>query len=357
MASSLPAELLESDARLHALHAAIPFSRYLNPVNIPEAREAFTRGAEAPPFRYAPADWAADALDALDRLRVPALHPLGAELGAVAAETRALILALRDRTRERFDALAELCDWLPEPAEALGEPAPRGPLWAEIPVEDLQAALREALAARGLRAWEVVWDPVMASRVLVDSVRRQVRVNPAARFRDSDRIGLVAHEIDVHVTRGENGRDQPLHLFSTGLARSLGTEEGLAILAEERVGTLSASFLPRQALVAEAVLAAGELGFRGLYEWLQPRAGGLGAWQIALRVKRGLGEPAAPGVYAKDTVYLRGFRRVRGWLAAGGDMSALYVGKVGVDHPVGDWLAAGWVRPRSVPAIWLNPPR
>jgi hypothetical protein len=204
----------------------------------------------------------------------------------------------------------------------------------------------------------VVWEPVLSSRVLVEAARRTIRLNPAARFRRSDEAGLIAHEIDVHVTRGENGAAQPLRMFGTGLARSLGTEEGLAILAEERVGTLSASFLPRQAVVSEAVRQAGALGFRALYELLREQVGSLGAWQIALRVKRGLARPGEPGVYAKDTVYLSGYRLVRDWVAAGGRIADLYVGKVGIEHPVGEWRAAGWVRDGRVPALWtVSPPK
>ena len=56
-------------------------------------------------------------------------------------------------------------------------------------------------------------------------------------------------------------------------------------------------------------------------------------------------------MYAKDTVYLRGYRRVKAWLADGGDLRLLYVGKVAVDHPVEEWLEAGWVHPQPVPAL------
>ena len=73
---------------------------------------------------------------------------------------------------------------------------------------------------------------------------------------------------------------------------------------------------------------------------------------MALRVKRGLADPGGPGAYAKDGVYLSGWRRVRAWLADGGDIGLLYVGKVGLEHPVADWLARGWVRTGPVPKLW-----
>ncbi len=353
MAEPLPDEVLYADERLHALHAAIRFSSHLNPVNIAEARAAFFAGAEAPPFDYAPATWAADARAALDALVVPAYHPLGAELLAAIAETRALVDALDHRDPDRFETLARRCDWLPEDDADYGTvPPPTPPVAAEIGADRMFGTLRDALRRRGLTAWEISWDPVLSSRILVDAARRAIRVNPAARFRETDRAGLVAHEIDVHATRGANGEAQPLRLFSTGLARSLLTEEGLAIVAEERVRALSPGFVARQGLMIRAVRLARVAGFRELWEALVPDAGQGGAFQIALRVKRGLARPALPGVYAKDSVYLRGYQRVRAWMDAGGDMRLLYVGKVGLHHPVGEWIRAGWVRPGPVPGMW-----
>lgn len=355
MAEPLPDELLHADQRLHDVHTAIRFSRHLNPENVLEARDAFFAGAEAPPFVYAPATWADDARAALDALVVPAYHPLGAEVAAAIAETRALIDALDHRDAGRFEHLAALCDWLPEDGvDADIPPPPTPPVSAEVGPERMFTTLRDALRRRGRDDWDIGWDPVMSSRILVDAARRAIRVNPAARFREPDRIGLVAHEIDVHAARACNGAVQPLHLFSTGLARSLLTEEGLAIYAEERVRALSPGFVSRQTLLIRAIRMARTRGFRELFEALEPDIGAGGAFQIALRVKRGLGRPDLPGVYAKDSVYLRGYRRVRGWLAAGGELGHLYVGKVGVHHPVAMWIRAGWVRPGPVPEMWAR---
>lgn len=353
---SLPPELVEADARLHRLLTAIRFSRHLNPLNVGEARAVFARGAEVPPFRYAPADWAGDALAELDALRIPGAHPLGAELKAAAEEVRAWVVALRDRTAEAFDALAAVCGWAPAadgPEVDEGAVASRDTPF--VPVEALEAALRAALRQRGLRDWTVHADAVMSSRVLVDAARREVRVNPAARFRAGDADALVAHEIDVHVTRGENGRAQALSLFETGLAGNLPTEEGLALVAEQRAAGLPRGFLARQRRLAVAIADAGQVGFRELYEGLAAELGAATAWNIALRVKRGLADPGAPGVYAKDAVYLSGWLAVRRWLAEGGDIADLYVGKVGLQHPVAEWRRAGWVGTGRVPALWLTP--
>lgn len=354
--SRLPEELLAADRAYDALLGSVRFSEHLNPTNIAAARAAFFAGAAAPPFEYAPATWARDAIVHLDGLRVPRVHPLGAALLDAIAETRAFIVALQHRDASSFHALAELSDWLPEPGDDGEIPAtpPSGPVAAEVGAERMFFTLRDALRQRGLGAWSVEWDRVLSSRILVDAPRKTIRVNPAARFNELDRVGLVAHEVDVHATRAENGGRQPMALFATGLARSLIAEEGLAISAEHEARAFSPGFVSRQALMIRAVRLAEGCGFRDLYDELRPMAGSAGAFQATLRVKRGLARPDLPGCYAKDSVYLRGWRRVGAWLEAGGDLSSLYVGKVGLHHPVREWLAEGWVTAQAPPRLWTR---
>ncbi len=355
----LPHELLDADAALHEVHARVRFSMFLNPVNVPAARDAFLAGAAAPPFTYAPAIWADDTLGALRRLRVPREHPLGEVVAAVVTDTTLLVKALRDRTADAFDALTRRHRWRSEPLseedlDGLPE-APSDEDARAIPHARMSLALEQALRARGLDAWSVVEDPAMSARVLVDATHAEVRVAPHARFCHRDLRGLVAHEIDVHVARAHNGARQPLRLFATGLHGAGFVEEGLAMMAEARVGTLTRRTLRLQGHVARAVHLAREVGFRDLYEALAQDLPASSAWSIALRVKRGLADPAAPGAYAKDVVYLEGYRRVRAHLRDDEELPrlrALYVGKVGIDDAVDDWAAQGWLTPATLPPLW-----
>ena len=77
-----------------------------------------------------------------------------------------------------------------------------------------------------------------------------------------------------------------------------------------------------------------------LYERIASEAAPGLAWGVSERLKRGLADPSRPGVYAKDIVYYRGSRRVRAWVQAGNPVRNLYVGKVGLDDPVQQWLCA-----------------
>jgi hypothetical protein len=347
----LPTELLEADATIHRVLNSCAFSKHLNPVNGTQARLLFSNGAAEPPFVYDAPVWADEVQELLQKLVIPKEHPLGLELHALRDSILLLIHALQERSQEAFAALNSHSNWAPMIEKS-------GPLPGDVSsgvgvdADEMKRLLEEALKERGMLDWVVEFDPVMAARILVDSPKKLIRVHPQARFSGNDRIGLIAHEIDVHATRGYNGTQQPLKLFTAGLVGSDTTEEGLAIFAEELTGTLSPRFTWRQQVLHEAVLKAESCGFRELFEWVREQLGEQAAWTISLRVKRGLKKPGLPGVYAKDTIYLRGWRQIHRWLEEGGDIRMLYVGKVGTQHPVAEWIREGLVRPGQVPALF-----
>ena len=353
----LSSSLLKADRALHALHQRRSFSQHLNPLNGPEAARAFRSGAEAPPFRYQPTTWADEELSRLDKLEIPLDHPFGELLQRAVHGTRLFILALRDRTPTAFDALAQNAGWYPDLAlleAARNESHERDSAPFSLDAQAMIDALTDALTARGLCSWRVERDPVMSARVLVDGAKRLLRVSPRARFRQRDIQRLVVHEIEVHAIRATNGEAQALKLFSTGLPGSLETEEGLALYAEECSGSASPGTAWRQGVVVQAADWARRVGFRELYERIAEEAAPGLAWGVSERLKRGLSDPSLPGVYAKDVVYYRGVRRVRAWLDAGNPVGNLYVGKVGVDDPVQQWLDDGLVSLRPVPQLFRD---
>ena len=100
---------------------------------------------------------------------------------------------------------------------------------------------------------------------------------------------------------------------------------------------------------------ARELGFFELHQRIARDADPGLAWGISERLKRGLADPGAPGVYAKDAVYYQGYKRVTDWIDGGGPLSHLYVGKVGVADPVQQWLDQGLITPQPVPKLFGQP--
>jgi len=332
----------------------VAFSRYLNPLNAAEARRNFTKGAEAPPFVYQPLDIADELMRELDEMEPNRDHPAGALIGKSIDSVRRLVHALRERSAEAFDTMNQAADWYPssdllEKRYVGGSPTEKLNVSAEELIEHFEVAFQ----ARGMTSWQIDRDSVMSARVLVDSAKQLIRVNPNSKFRHRDLNRLVVHEIDVHARRAINGSQQDLLCFSTGLPGSLSTEEGLAMVAEETSGTASPGVLARQAEVCRAIDEAKNLGFRELYQRISDRCTPGLAWGICLRIKRGLAKPEEPGVYAKDSVYLAGRNKVHAWLSAGGDIQKLYVGKVGLEDPVDQWVDQGWVKLQPVPKFWL----
>jgi uncharacterized protein (TIGR02421 family) len=134
----------------------------------------------------------------------------------------------------------------------------------------------------------------------------------------------LAHEIGTHVLTYYNGRQQPLCEFYTGMADYESLQEGLAILAEYLASGLSR---PRLRLLAGRVMAVQSIyqgadfieSFRVLHDQYGFSQGA--AFNIAMRVYRG-------GGYTKDAVYLRGLKKLLSYLAQGGDLELLLIGKI-----------------------------
>ncbi len=139
---------------------------------------------------------------------------------------------------------------------------------------------------------------------------------------------LIQHEVGTHVITYHNGRAQPFKQLYSGLAGYEELQEGLAVLSEYLVGGLSR---PRLRLLAARVVAVRRMidgasfveVFRELArEWEISK---YTAFVVTMRVYRG-------GGFTKDAVYLRGLVRLLRYLADGGSLEPLFVGKIGAAH-------------------------
>ena len=352
----IPATIIRADQRIDWLLKEVSFSRYLNPTNTDEARHQFFHHNISPPFKYNEMTQADQYLLFLEESIPIEEHPLTEFLQQKIQGLQLLIIAMRDRSADSFDRLAQYNHWYPTPEE-LDLDVPQQSMEFTSTVhspQELINTLQTALNQRGLHDWSIEKDPVMSARVLVEGAKKILRVHPHAKFRSNDLKRLVIHEIDVHAMRSHCGEKQPLHCFSTGLPQSLLTEEGLAMLAEEKTGLLSPNSLQRQKDVVRAIHWGKDLGFQDLYAKLLENCTASLAWAICQRIKRGLRCPEEPGVYAKDSVYLRGWWTVKQWLLQGGNIDHLYVGKVGIHHPIAEWLEQGWLIPCKAPIFWTT---
>lgn len=139
---------------------------------------------------------------------------------------------------------------------------------------------------------------------------------------------LLQHEIGVHLLTYFNGTMQPFKQLCFGLAGYDELQEGLAVLWEYLVGGLSR---PRLRVLAARVVACGAMlkgaSFVETYRELVARYGfeKYTAFVITVRVYRG-------GGFVKDAVYLRGLLHVMDYLEHEGDLTPLFLGKIGTQH-------------------------
>jgi uncharacterized protein (TIGR02421 family) len=139
---------------------------------------------------------------------------------------------------------------------------------------------------------------------------------------------LLQHEVGTHVVTYWNGFAQPFKLLATGLAAHDELQEGLAVFAEYLAGGLTRT---RLRLLAARVVAAHSVTdgatFVETFRVLR-REYGLPerlAFLTTMRVHRG-------GGFVKDAVYLSGLQKVVDYLAAGGRVDSLLVGKIAAEH-------------------------
>ena len=139
---------------------------------------------------------------------------------------------------------------------------------------------------------------------------------------------LLQHEVGTHVLTYHNGCAQRLRLLSAGFSGYETLQEGLAVLSEYLVGGLSR---PRLRLLAGRVVAVRSLldgaTFVETFRVLSRTYGfpNRVAFTVVVRTFRS-------GGLTKDAVYLLGLRRILNYIAEGGELEPLFVGKIALEH-------------------------
>lgn len=157
---------------------------------------------------------------------------------------------------------------------------------------------------------------------------RNFLVSKWSRFPKNRVEALLHHEIGTHVLTYVNGYSQPFQQLHTGLSGYDEMQEGIAVLSEYLSGGLS---IARLRILAGRVVAAKCLidgksfieTFNALHEkyGFRPKT----SFTVTTRVFRG-------GGLTKDAVYLRGLIGILGYIANGGALEPLLVGKLSAHH-------------------------
>ncbi|NOR84792.1 DUF1704 domain-containing protein [archaeon] len=198
-----------------------------------------------------------------------------------------------------------------------------------ITPQNVVCGLNEYLKSRKLTHWVVKTASITAKAITIPT-EKTLKINNKLLFSKNDLIRLKVHEIDTHIMRVENSmlQSQILHF---AFPNYLSTEEGLALYSEEMNGVLDQK---RMAICAGRVLAVNlalNHSFAEVFEALTAYFDDNDAWDITLRVKRGLTDTSMPGGYTKDYIYLNGYFKIKKYVESGGSIKDLYVAKIGIN--------------------------
>ena len=193
-----------------------------------------------------------------------------------------------------------------------------------------------------LKDWSVTKSLNIArNSVKIGVKRKEVLVDgEIERSRFKLRKTLV-HEVGTHVLRSVNGFKSGFDaLGNANLPSYLDVEEGLATWNESQMNLLTLGWLKRKAALTWGIYVGEELTFRQLYNCVLGVLPKSSAFSVVYRVKRGLGDTSCPGVYTKDIVYFRGFRKVKSKLEKDKSLyEKLYAGKI--DFKQCEWVDEG----------------
>lgn len=217
--------------------------------------------------------------------------------------------------------------------------------------DDIVIVFKKVFEELGLEGWEVAQSANIAKNGMKVGVKRkQILVNPdIQRSKFRLRKSLV-HEVGTHVLRSVNGDNTGFPAFSNAnITDYLDIEEGLATWNESNMGLLTEKGLKKKAALIYAIKLGEKMSFRELYNCLLASFPRLEAFNTTYRVKRGLSETVNPGIYVKDIVYFRGFRKVLKKLQEDPSLySLLYAGKI-------DFKQCEWVQDGLLPKAKIVP--
>lgn len=213
-----------------------------------------------------------------------------------------------------------------------------------IDATSMARTMRAELDRMGVHDWSVCIQDEMSARMSVTARHREVRIKSDSLFTAEDERRLIVHELRTHVVRACNGFRSGLLNLGLGLRDYMATEEGLASVMEQRHGLLRRSQVETYAYRALGAALSHEFGFADTFRELIRLGASSGlAWDVAMRVKRGLTDTSMPGGFPKDYVYLQGRELVVDYLRGGGREQDLFLGKISVEHiPVVKHILATW---------------
>jgi uncharacterized protein (TIGR02421 family) len=190
--------------------------------------------------------------------------------------------------------------------------------------------IKNFLKSKNLHYDVVLREPAGAKFAVINS-RREILINKDTVFSAELLKRLIAHEIETHIYRYENGLRQPFKILAHGFSReTTETEEGLAVCVEELKGVSSQTQIKDYAGRLYAIDVACRNDFYNTFCEMHKYFDDDNAFRLTLRAKRGISDQSKNGAFFKDALYFKGMIKVKEFLE-NHKIEELYCGKYAVE--------------------------
>ncbi len=331
------------DRQLIEIDSQIKLISNLKPTNLEEEKEKFLANTDYnPQFQYKELKFEPyDLYRKLDRIETDET-PLGKLFNNKKEEIEKKIALLEQRGNPIFTKVSidlygrpnysELQTAIYELKQICNDPAyKQDPLEETITAEQATSAFNEIFAEYQLHNWKAKIKESMVADCIAGK-NNAMFVRRGAMFSPNRIKNLIVHEIETHIITAENGKKQPYQLFQRGLGNYLITQEGLAVYNTEKHGK-DYKIGHRRALLT--LVSCGEginKSFSELAKFmLQFNVTKERAFNLALKVKRGLEDTSMHGGFTKGYVYWSGKKQVEEFINKGGNIKDLYYGKYNIE--------------------------
>ncbi|MFA5931597.1 MAG: tyrosine/phenylalanine carboxypeptidase domain-containing protein [archaeon] len=187
------------------------------------------------------------------------------------------------------------------------------------------------------------------SKFSVNIRTKEVLLNKEVTLSENSLKRLIAHEIEGHIYRYENGLNQPYLLFARGLSKeTIETEEGIAVVVEKESGINVDAQLKDYSGRILAIDTATKKSFYETFEEMRKYFNEEEAFNLTLRAKRGTWKQDQGGAFTKDVSYLKGMLAVEDFLKEQ-KLTELYYGRYGINDTPLVLAVDGLKKPKYLP--------
>lgn len=210
--------------------------------------------------------------------------------------------------------------------------------------------MENALFKRKLK-YTVVEKITPGARVSVNVRTKEIMISKHIQLSEIELNRLIAHEIEGHIYRYENGCTQPYRIFSRGLSKeTLKTEEGIAVYIEQKEKINIDEQLKQYAGRLIAIQTAQKYSFYETFEEMKQYFSEEEAFVLTLRAKRGTVDQKRGGAFFKDALYLQGYMEINEF-AQECKLYDLYYGRYSINDAPLVFDVDGLKKPKYYPLV------